>query len=547
MRAVRRLVIVLPLVACAPAAPPPPLPPPAVAPSPAPPPRAPAEVSVVAEGWELAFARGYGKTFVYDRLEGAAVVFDGDRFEAVASPFAGLPTAPDSKLEIAGGWPHGAAAYFWSRGSEKQLLFRHTAAGWVPQRGVEGRLKTGALLAGREGRTLGMFERSVPDPQKQGASYTEHVLMALGGEGEATPVATAWNGIGHVTTSIGGEIAALDYKRYGDWQLVRWRPGEAEPTRTDVPEPPAVSPAGFSQVTGCLAPDGAFHLIRTADRGRNAALLTLRGTSWEVIDLPPGLTSYNAPPCAVAGDGSVWMALEYGSALLRRAPDGAIERVPMPNMTPPRQRWKLVRNAKNGWLLDLAIDDAPPPKAPLEPRVRDMFTAPDGTVWISAGRYGGLLGDDLSFDRTMVLRTGKPPAGGPIDWDALAPGRVEARITAYNAARGYRAYTHLAEAPIDDKCRTLFFRLATLPRTTPADHPFPIVRDALKGRAELAGTRIVEAEFDDQRILAALVPSLAAGKALLAALAGKVSTAGARAHCGRPKVTRVIPVGIEGE
>jgi hypothetical protein len=103
--------------------------------------------------------------------------------------------------------------------------------------------------------------------------------------------------------------------------------------------------------------------------------------------------------------------------------------------------------------------------------VGGVEVTPDGGVWLPAD--------------AALLRKG--PAREAFVWnDAACP--------AVRVAR-----------PATETCMTMggsvFVLLYTLVKTTPADYDFPMLREAIKGRRELAGFRFVETEESGKRYL----------------------------------------------
>lgn len=554
-----RLALALALAACSPT--PPPAPPPAPQPSAAPaasaaPSEAPAPVvSLFAYGWALQVAPTRGAVLVHDGMLTDLLEVRGNRVTAVPDPWRGLPVGAAHAIRTGpvGGWPEGAfiAVRRWDDvGGGDYSYHRHTQGGWEP---IVPALDKGESLhwkfvAGAQGGALVL---TFPGQGRLGR------ILAYGGGGAGfLPVAVSSLSFPERLAALpSGEMAVIGRVSMYEWAVERFRPGES--TSWAIVPVPVLPPGGDTwegNVYMCLAPDGALHTVRSSRRTKTI-LATLRGRTWETqeVEGAPQINLFGS--CTAAKDGTVYFPTDNGRKIFRRAPDGRIAELVLPEIRLPPSPFRVARRKGDGWTVELRRDE----RADAEPQpsqfiADDLFVAgDDGSMWIP-GRLSGSTEvergiEDLWLGRQGLLRVGPPIAGTPIDWEQRTAPALTARLASYSALRGPR---FRSDVPLE-RCPTVFVRLLTFGKATPEGHDFPLVRAVVKGRADLAGSRFVEARVQNRedphpvRVLGALVPSLDVGKHLVALLKGKVSSAGAGFSCGRPAVLRVISMGVAGE
>lgn len=570
-----RALPVLVLAACAPTpSPPAPAPPPSAAPPPATasaPSAAvapPSPFSLFAEGWEVAIADTHGPVVIHDQLLGAMVTVEAERITRVDMPFHGLPAAAGTRGSITGKWPEGAILTIRAEVLDPMWgirgvvgFFRRTGGSWVTLSGIGQSILEGTQLNGPDDANFDAHVAAASDGQSFVFPYpydskgrlfsgTDHRLRAVG--------STSLRRIYQIGTLPNGEIVVLGRDDEERWLVQRLRPGRPGATTTPVTIPQRAG-ADLLSARMCPAADDAIHIAGWSETG--FAFLTSQGSSWTTSrnDIP---VKGRAPlaGCAIGRDGSAWLVFrsrrsdsrrpdpDATAELYRRSPAGVIERVPYPTLPPLERRLRFEDDPTKKGQFRMKLEDVPPSaQLPGSFRGEDVFVADDGSVWIS-----GLRGetDDPSvehdgnapFELTwrVVLRLGPPLAGTPIDWGSLAPHVVASRLAAYNAeTKGYNKLF-----PAEPTCST-FVRLGPLPKTPPASEDFSAVRAVVKDRGDLTGTRFIEARVEGVHVLGALAPDDETGKRLFSLFKGRIP--GAKLYCGRPRVLRVIPMGIPEE
>jgi hypothetical protein len=218
----------------------------------------------------------------------------------------------------------------------------------------------------------------------------------------------------------------------------RWAPDAAGSVLDEVLPATADNETSGAALAGGSASDVYVGTTLTPRGKAGPYLAHYDGRAWTATPTPLG----HGISAMVRGDEGTYWVLERPRGLWMFRPGaqgGGWEKVPLP------------RDRKGG-----ALD------------VSDVQIAPDGAVWLRAGN--------------LLLRTG--PARETFVWnDPICPPVAAAR-------------------PALESCTgQVFVLLYTLVKTTPPDYDFPALREAVKGRHELAGFRFVETEENGKRYL----------------------------------------------
>lgn len=521
----------------------------------------PSPFSLFTEGWEVAVADIQGPVVIHDGLMGAMITVEGERVTRVDRPFYGLPAAVGTTAALTGKWPEGAFLTIRAEVLDTSWgirgvvgFFRRSGGSWQRLRGVGRSVLDGVQLYGPDdaffdARVVTGFDGRpfvLPYPY-----VPNHRIFSPGAGHELRDVGGASLQFVHqIGMLANGEIVVLGRDQQDHGAIQRLRPDRPGLTNTRVTDG-----SGEELLDGrmCRAADNAVHLVGWSKTPR-LAFLTLQGSTWDVSlsDIPLKPRALLAA-CALGHDGSVWLVFRSRprdpdaiAELFRRLPSGVLERVPYPSLPPLQRRLRFEDDpSKRGRFRPKLAEVPPSAQRPGTFQGEDVFVAGDGSIWLSGRR-----GDDPSVERNseapfaltwrVVLRLGPPLPEAPTDWGTLAPHLIETRVAAANVE--LNEYNKLY--PPNPKCAS-FLSLAPLPKTPPASEDFSRVRSLVEGRADLSGTQFIEARVEDVPVLGALVPDPETGKRLLALLKARVPAA--KLSCGRPRVLRVIPMGIPGE
>lgn len=501
----------------------------------------PPALSVVAEGARLLLGHTHGPMVLYDEWMVSMAEVDGERITPVLDGYRGLPGGAAGLEGISKGgiltgfWPDHAAVVV--SGVEENPrpfefnawhLYVHSRQGW--------RLDTAHLPEWSYWRE--------PIPWSDGqlllseeSDHSKHRFVVLADDGSRReleqPVLLDSS---RMAQPLWGRL--LFGRHEGSWALERWAPHDTVGVVTLVTEAPKVRDSSAAM---CVGRDGRVRALFHVKQGTTLLSERQDGT-WATTTLPIDIKDV-PERCAVAGDGALWFTTIDGAKLFRRPAEGVLLRVPYPQLPPATHNTRVEQDPANSWLYRLVTTEIPQTKRkPPTLSAIDLVGADDGSIWLLLSRSndGG----------RVVLRSGPPLPDTPIDWEHFAPGVLEARVAAWNAARGFPIMQASLSSDLCNataKPLNYFATFASIPAGAPADVDFPSVRKLVKGRAELAGTTFVEVKVEGQRRLGALIPNEGARQVLTALMKGRIPGGKTEAFCSRPAIVRRISMGIDGE
>jgi hypothetical protein len=318
----------------------------------------------------------------------------------------------------------------------------------------------------------------------------------------------------------------------GAYYAVRW--SEAGGTKIDkLPVRPPEAPAREPGPLVAASAAKIYAVVLPGGPGESFTVLAFDGSSWTA--LPPLAGEFAAMD--IDRDGSLWVAA--GGSLSRSGPAKAWERLEFP--TAPVKRLGGLRDPV-GWVTQAdgalwlrpegqtftRVELPRPVFSTTAKYAAESVVSAGGDVWVTAA-YEEKPGGKSSEERRALLRNG--PRREPL--------RCR-EVTSENLPYGAHAWPSVA----GEDCPTPYAILQHISAWRPDDLPYTGLGEVLKGQQAFAAAKFAEIEVGGQKFVGAAVPSMAEGRALVEAVAQKLSSARPELVCATPREVRPLPLDL---